>query len=54
MTGYDTSLQRAMAGAGELRAGTWESVEALALLAIESRDKTFLQSAQDAARSLKG
>ena len=30
----DAVLQRAVAGARELRAGTWESVEALALVAI--------------------
>lgn len=38
----------------DLRAGTWESVEALALLASETRDTTMLAQAQQAAKELKG
>lgn len=50
-------LVRALEVAGGLRAGTWESVEALSLLAIESKDlpdgAAMLTSARSAAEGLK-
>lgn len=54
MATYDSALQRALAGASDLQAGTWESVEAMALLAVETQDTRFLETAQGAARGLKG
>lgn len=44
-------LHRALAAAASLKAGSWESVEALALLAIEARDLPDGAAAHDAARA---
>ncbi|GAB3593144.1 hypothetical protein GCM10027446_14930 [Angustibacter peucedani] len=51
------ALQRALAAAGSLKAGTWESVEALALLAVEAQGRAegagLLASARATASGLK-
>lgn len=54
MTTSENSLARAIAGADALRPGTWESVEALALLAVEAQDRALLARAQQAASGLTG
>lgn len=52
-----SSLDRALTVAGGLTAGSWESVETLALLAIEARNRpeaaTLLEAATSAASRLK-
>jgi len=54
MNPSEDTLARAVAGAHALRSGTWASVEALALLAIETEDRSLLTQAQQAAAGLKG
>ena len=54
MVPSEDTLARAVAGAQTLKAGTWASVEALALLAIETEDRGRLSQAQQAAAGLKG
>lgn len=44
-------LERGLDAASGLRAGSWESVEALALLAIEARGRPECASLRDAARA---
>ncbi|HET7682426.1 MAG TPA: hypothetical protein VFK34_02010, partial [Marmoricola sp.] len=44
-------LDRALEAVPGLRAGSWESVEALALLAIEARDRPESTSLRDAAHA---
>ena len=47
-------MSQRVAGARELRPGSWESVEALTLLASQTRDTTMLTQARQAAKELKG
>lgn len=54
MDASSSALGRAIAGANALKAGTWDAVTALSLLAIETHDRAFLTRAQDVAARLKG
>ena len=44
-------LQRALDAVARLKAGSWESVEALALLAIEARGRAECAALRDAAHA---
>ena len=54
MSTPEDTVARAAAGARSLKPGSWESVEALALLASLTGDRTFVAQAQQAAAGLKG
>ncbi len=53
LQGQDDHVERAVRTADGLKAGTWESVEALALLAIESGSRPHYDAACRAADALK-
>ncbi|GEM_PF-5146620 len=54
MSTPEDTVARAVAGARSLEPGSWGCVEALALLASLTGDRTFLAHAQQAAAGLKG
>ncbi|MDO5629307.1 MAG: hypothetical protein Q4G43_13400 [Mobilicoccus sp.] len=54
MSTHSRALARALEAAASLKSGSWVSVEALALLAEETRDAELLAQAQRAAAGLRG